>query len=1654
MPSDNVPSQVDNTANLFPSFLKEVNFYKKNYPEKQTVGNGSSSIGTTPVSTDTEEQKYILFNDKITGQGYNMSSLLSLEIKESIFTPYMSGTLELFDEYNLIEVVNFTGNETIEIVFSLQNLENEIRLKFKVISAKVITDLSTEERINFLEPARVYELEFISEEVFNHTFTDALLKDEKDFIGYIALSEENKENSEIKGLVNEISRQLDLTPIEIEETKNGIWLKQNEISYPTGKDHGQYPFINLMQQISSYSVSKENPNAVNYFFWKDREGWKFKSLNNLIKAGKEKVKFTELAEVVNSFLGDTFIKSDLIQTYILETDDNKNPYKVWNAVALNQLDSMKLFGQKAYSSYYKSTFPDFSNPYSNFLDTSVGFTYSIIDYDYHRDFEKVEHVEQYKLISEDIETSPLIIKNSKSLSRRNKTVSEKLTIPSFRYGEDAVYGFYDNLRYNTPYGQWIYNSSDVGFGKKVEDPAVVWWDYLGRSGDSRWSNVIWQPQFDMTTLDVKTLHKINKKIREPLREKRKKFANLKNIKRKWEVYRCAVCCLEGANIGGTADAELIKQYQGLSGPTFDILFGATGIFSDLKQEYKVVAAGSFTDTLNYDSGDTGSEYGLTLSYDLTKEPYNQTIGKFYNFKSDLSNYVKYVFDRGLNLYNIAIERTQERLTNLDNFINNADNYISSVDNWITQHLIPCEEKSPTSSNSYYPGFGNVNYGNRPVTSGQNISCGNNADYSNFYTPYVNGGKIPNLTVPEGLCWKNAQFSCPNYPNYEPLPEFAKICSQDIVSSPIQVLNNYITYIDGYYYRYYNLYLNYYDFQYPWQTNSYYEANHEPGELKRCIDSGDCYKTVCFNPIALEVQKRVAVNERKALFVQLELLKYSKDLISNTQFPKWLNQYTEWHNREAFFFSKQPGTSIFTGITGGRTGPIQQPKSLYNVKSIKRKEIRGSRYEILARSKGLTGSQVGEWVYDIFFGNDPNVTSLIKHPYYGQGYSDKNGKGSFVTQRNPHYVYSYEDANSLNNPPWTSQYAEEAKDPSEFTERIFTSYPPNVVDGVDGFTKKQLVLDDLNSLIGFTDEGFRETFNIFEDDLTNKKPPNIKKEEIASYVRIEFESPIGLDRIADFPNGFVRDAGTEYFLPYLVQITPGPNGRQTIRNNIAVIGMDPYGFDVAIKKSKISDEQENKSRAYWWWDSGTSLLNTSLSENSMDLWPEIGFETSRPYYTADPKNTWNSIGEVSDYYGYSNYSNFWDYTTNSNYWGVGIDPEYKQSAQGSNFINTSHKRIKPHRSWWSFHFPKNVFVPHRLFGLFNSVYGPWYEGFYSGDYFVYGYWNYQWWYGEEVDRWLRLADTPDTRELLSQAEMDKIILPKSEDGFVETMNVHIPTSIDDMHPDLKKYFTQSALHWFNADYNIYRPGLISSDVWKYDLSGETEYGLISPPTIEPNYDIFDNNFAAQFVVYGRSTSICQQFTCANPKGKISNKQCPESNPYCNCPAQEHMPDEKEPTYLELYQLYNELKECDLIQEHLGEDYLGCVWIDPNNPCSCNCPEIGKKFAEYLEYTRTYATYWDTPKNTPLLRNALMSQFLSQQVTIGIIPNDNIKIGDMIKLVHTKLITSEEEGAYKDDNPSKRFNGYWIVSEIRHKFTKESVQTMQLILNRDTIPRKPN
>ena len=268
--------------------------------------------------------------------------------------------------------------------------------------------------------------------------------------------------------------------------------------------------------------------------------------------------------------------------------------------------------------------------------------------------------------------------------------------------------------------------------------------------------------------------------------------------------------------------------------------------------------------------------------------------------------------------------------------------------------------------------------------------------------------------------------------------------------------------------------------------------------------------------------------------------------------------------------------------------------------------------------------------------------------------------------------------------------------------------------------------------------------------------------------------------------------------------------------------------------------------------------------------------------------------------------------------------------------------------------------------------------------------------------------------------------------------------------LEKYFTETTMSWLRGDGMIYRPGLVPEDVWKWDTSGESEYGVIEPPINEPNYDLFDSNWSAQFVVFSRNSIdslSCKSLdldwcsygaTMGYPERGIAG------DPYINCPAKNKMPKEVEPTYLELYSLYNKISECSLIEQHLGKNYLGCVWSEPKHPCSCNCPEQGVSFGDYLAYTRTYATFWDTPHYAPLYRNAQIGQLKSQVIQITIsATKQTVKLGDLISIDHTNNMEGME--------PSK-MSGTWLVTNIQYNFEGSTIYKMNLTLMRDTTNGK--
>ena len=180
-------------------------------------------------------------------------------------------------------------------------------------------------------------------------------------------------------------------------------------------------------------------------------------------------------------------------------------------------------------------------------------------------------------------------------------------------------------------------------------------------------------------------------------------------------------------------------------------------------------------------------------------------------------------------------------------------------------------------------------------------------------------------------------------------------------------------------------------------------------------------------------------------------------------------------------------------------------------------------------------------------------------------------------------------------------------------------------------------------------------------------------------------------------------------------------------------MDPYGFDVAVKKMKIENKYDSQS--YSSWDSGIiNITQSELSRNGMDLWPENMFETKFPYYTSDSHNL---------------YTNSDEYTGSQQWFKPGqdkpeIDPERRKLSMGSGLLLSSHKKIKHHRSWWSCYLPHNLFVPHKLY---NAIYDSNLDDF--SNYYHHGYVHMNSMAIEDFDEWLTFSPKKDDVDFINE-----------------------------------------------------------------------------------------------------------------------------------------------------------------------------------------------------------------------------------------------------------------------------------------------------------------
>lgn len=1641
-----------------------------------------------------------------------VSPLITLSLNESIFAPLMTGTLVVKDTGTWFQQNRLNAFDEIQIQLQATTRSGDLNrdstespiktynLEFTIVNVKNTVNLALNDYQNESENIKTLTIEFITKSVLNQEFLISVLENEN-FIGPIMSGDGDSftmEGSEpvsivMKGFNTHIKDKLGID-LDFDRTWNYCYLKRNNVSYPWGKIKGQPTILQTLQYLAENAVDYYNNQAVNYMFWQDLDGYHFRSIESLLDQHKDD-------NIVYTTNGTEMATNNI---HSLET--------------ISEFDGLNLLNSKSYFSWYERVIPDYADPYLDFVDTADGLTRQNIIYKLKDEYNAFNHLNEISIIPKIDEPTD----NYSQLVQSNRV-------------DDEIYGFYSKNRYNTPFPQE--------------------WEYLGISADTRLSNVTWQNQFDIDDeVYPEVLYVYDKFIKNSVEKNREKYTRLKNAKRKWEVYRCSVCCIDQQ--GGTADLQIIS---GLTAGSKDYLyyFGATGVFGDIDgtSDYAIVAAGSFSDVVNYNSGSTFNN-GLTLSYDINSYPFNQTIADFYHLENDIEETNKLIDD--------ALSRYVTELDKANVLIPRVEDLLSKIDGW----LIEATEFAYTNLTPDF--LETCNFADRTGPGTGNDCCSSVAGAFSPQSPCTSiiPGSVLDLPSESTLLfYKNVQeeiqfdfgFSC----NVRRLPLYVNLRYNNYEDFPASfsghwdaLINEEFFYFDAYPWHVTkvwreaqinaglnncpNLLNGPRAYELPFQKPGFlyecsksklvlgkYLTTHEFGEYKEFnVDREDAWSDenllngvnneqiwceTCLDPLALKLIKNEYVKVLKELKTKQFVLNRLIEKLTLLK-PIYQQRYQEFLNRKAFFISKNP---FAEGVTGNILNKKSQ-LSLSNVKSITRKPIRGSKYEILAKRKGITGG-AGEYVYKIFFDDDVtrDVGITYNHPYYDQKYKifkRQNNTFSAYATKNPYDVvkYDFEDAYYFDN-----EYNEFAGPPGIIPDTLPENKEAFLVlpSGISFEYPAQYTIDPDGSLSAYSYvvpfDQLTNRYNIFKDgvlegDISILKSPSIEKEKIDSYVRIEFKSPIGLDRLADFPQGFIRDAGSEYFLPYLVQLTVGPSGRQAIQNNIAVIGMDPYGFDVAIKKNKTKKNNSNfKEWGNYWWNSGNKLLlnEKTLNTSDMSLWAENSFENEYTFFQNNGDYFYN-VGD--DYTEYDNYTNtvqailrsgiatvdgssFYSSTQQSAYYFIlnqlinslnesksynlppqlvsrsvrslfgsvssvtnFFDSTYEKTTDtntlnaakyASYYLLGSHLSKSTKRSWFDFQIPTKVYfdsaissignytnVPNNLTNivspqtLFKS---PDLISF-IGDEFI-----------QKFQNAVNLQDSTELQQFLEQNSVDNLIVSDIQDNSIAVFKENLQDSI----------FSADIERFLSGEFLIYKPGLITSEVWKYDIFGDSEYGITKPPVLSPEYDVFGENFSAQFVVFGKgigSSNICSklELKCANPDVKVNNTDCPENDPYCNCPAKNLMPKEPEPSYKELAIAYENTKECTLIERFLGKDYLGCMLSDPENTASCGCPEQGKYFPTFLNTLRSNATFYVTPPKTPLRRLSQMTLFNAQKAMMAIFPNDAIKVGSVIT-ISKRLATGQYD----------LISGRWMVTGISRVFKTKDIATMVLDLSRDSVAYGP-
>ena len=137
---------------------------------------------------------------------------------------------------------------------------------------------------------------------------------------------------------------------------------------------------------------------------------------------------------------------------------------------------------------------------------------------------------------------------------------------------------------------------------------------------------------------------------------------------------------------------------------------------------------------------------------------------------------------------------------------------------------------------------------------------------------------------------------------------------------------------------------------------------------------------------------------------------------------------------------------------------------------------------------------------------------------------------------------------------------------------------------------------------------------------------------------------------------------------------------------------------------------------------------------------------------------------------------------------------------------------------------------------------------------------------------------------------------------------------------------------------------------------------------------------------------------------------------------------DPNNLNDIYLPNASEEMTLVKQNLGEEWLGCYWPAPDAPFSTNCPDINSRYEAYLKLRLNIATFWYTPKETPVKRREFLDSLkYARKMDIVISGDLNLKIGDVV------YVKADNISGYPYSTGQSVMNNYYWVLGVKHTFT---------------------